>query len=170
MSENGKFIELPSSEVPLSNFSLHLQLLLSMLSIVVGESSNRYVSPAKLSIAYQISSPNSPTIYDWVITILDGIFEQLVEIDQESYFAYASYIIWLLIHQKFKVFKNLTLFKYEGNDSPSSIDRWTKEVRSSANYYSFIKNFLVPSMSLFALKIEIIIYIKIVSSHAIRQD
>lgn len=39
------FRELPSAEVPLSNFSAHLQLLLSMLSIMVGERTDRYVSP-----------------------------------------------------------------------------------------------------------------------------
>jgi len=43
--------------------------------------------------------------------------------------------------------------KYEGNGSPSSIKRWIKEVRSSVDYYSFIENFLVSTMSLFAPKI-----------------
>jgi len=62
--ENVKFMEFPSAEVPLSNFSSHLQLLLSMLSIVVGESFGRYISLIKISIAYQISFPNTPTIYD----------------------------------------------------------------------------------------------------------
>lgn len=46
------FIEFPRAEVPLSNFSAHLQLLLSMLSIVAGDRIDRYVSPSKLAIAY----------------------------------------------------------------------------------------------------------------------
>lgn len=58
------FIEFPSVEVPLLNFSAHLQLLLSMLSIVVGDRIDKYVSPSKLTIGYQISHPNSPTLYD----------------------------------------------------------------------------------------------------------
>lgn len=143
VSENVKFMELPSSEVPLSNLSSHLQLLLSMLSIVAGERYDRYISLEKLSIAYQIFFPNSPTIYDWAIAISDGICEQLVEIDQRSHFECALYIIWLLIHQNFEVFKNLNLVKYEKNGSPRFVDRWTKEVRSSTDYYSFIENFLI---------------------------
>lgn len=117
----------------------------------MGESSDKYISPAKLSIAYQISRPNSPIIYDWAIAISDGIYEQLVEIDQGAYFTYASYIIWLLIHQNFEVFQNLTLVKYEG--SLRSIDRWTEEVKSLIDYYGFVKKFLVLAMSLFASSI-----------------
>lgn len=124
-----------------------------MLSIVAGERSNRYVSLTKLTIAYQISCPNSPTIYDWAIAILNGISEQLLEIDQGSHFAYASYIICLLIHQNSRFFKNLTLVKYARNGSLRSVDRSSKEVRSFANYYSFVENFLVLAMSFFAPKI-----------------
>lgn len=58
------FIELTSSEVLLSNFSSHLQLLLSMLSIVVKEKLDRYISLTKLVIAYRITHPRAPTIYD----------------------------------------------------------------------------------------------------------
>lgn len=46
------FVEFPNSELPLSNFSAHLQLLLSMLAIATGEETDRYVSPSKLAIAY----------------------------------------------------------------------------------------------------------------------
>ena len=48
-----------------------------MLSIVAGERIDRYVSPSKLAIAYQISHPNSPTLFDWASTISDGVSEQM---------------------------------------------------------------------------------------------
>jgi len=41
----------------------------------------------------------------------------------------------------------------EGDGSLRSIDRWTEEVRSSTNYYGFIKKNLISSMSLFTLSI-----------------
>jgi len=46
-----------------------------MLSIAVREQSDIYISLAKLTIAYQISHPKIPTIYDWVVGISDGILE-----------------------------------------------------------------------------------------------
>lgn len=63
------FLEFSSSEVPLSNFNAHLQLLLSMLAMVARHKTDRYVSSSKLTIAYQLSHPNSPTIYDWASAI-----------------------------------------------------------------------------------------------------
>lgn len=103
------FMEFPSFEVPIFNFSTHLQLLLSMLAITAGERLDRYVSPSKLAIAYQIFHPNSPTMYDWAIAIFDGMLKLLEKIDEGSQFAYASYIIWMMIHQNVGVFKNLNL-------------------------------------------------------------
>lgn len=147
------FSELPISEVLLSSFSLHLQLLLSMLSIAIGEKSDRYISSIKLAIAFQISYPKIPTIYYWVVASSNGIPKQLVKIDQGSHFVYVSYIVGMLIHQNLSFFKNLTLVKHEGNGSLRFVDRWIEEVRSSINYYSFVENFLVLAMSLVVLEI-----------------
>lgn len=69
------FIEVPQSEVLMSNFNLHVQLLLSMLSIAIAKQSDRYISPAKLTIAYLISHPKSFTIYNWLVVISNRISE-----------------------------------------------------------------------------------------------
>lgn len=100
-----------------------------------------------------MSCPNSPIIYDWSIAITNRVAEQLVKIDQGVHFTYTSYIVWLLIHQNLGAFHNLNLVKNEGNGSPRSVDRWIEEVKSFVDYYGFVKNFLIPAMSLFSLGI-----------------
>lgn len=82
-----------------------------MLSIEMGEQSDRYISLAKLTIAYLISHPKSPIIYNWSVAISDEIAKQLQKIDEGSHFAYSSYIIWLFIHQNLDFFTSLTLTK-----------------------------------------------------------
>lgn len=58
------FVEVPQLEVLVSSFNSHMQLLLSMLLLVSGEQSNRYISLAKLTIAFLISHPKSLVIYN----------------------------------------------------------------------------------------------------------
>lgn len=147
------FVKVPHSKLLLSSFSSHLQLLLSMLSITAGEQSDRYIWLAKLTIAYLISHLKTLTIYNWSVAISDGISEQLEKIDEGSHFAYASYNIWLLIHQNLDFFTKLTLVKHDGSGSLKSIDKWTKEVRLLVDYYGFVENFLVLAMSLIPLAI-----------------
>lgn len=67
------FAEVPQSEVLLASFNSHFQLLLSMLSIAIGEQSDRYIFSSKLTIAYLISHPKSPIIYNWSIAISNEI-------------------------------------------------------------------------------------------------
>lgn len=87
-------------------------------------------------------------MYDWSIALSDGIAEQLEKVGEGSNFAYVSHIIWMMIHQNSGVFKNLTLVQTDENGSQISVDRWTEELRPSADYYIFVENFLVPAMSL----------------------
>lgn len=44
----------------------------------------------------------------------------------------------------------LTLVKHNESGSLKFVDRWIEEIRSLANYYDFVENFLVPTMSLIA--------------------
>ena len=106
------FMKVLQSKVLLSSFNSHLQLLLSMLLIAVEEKFDGYILPTKLTIAYLISLLKTPTIYNWSVAIFDEISQQLQKIDEVSHFAYASYIVWLFIHQNSDFFTRLTLVKH----------------------------------------------------------
>lgn len=56
-------------------------------------------------------------MYDWAIALSDGMSEQLQKIGEGSHFAYVSHIVWMMIHQNFGVFKNLTLVQTNENGS-----------------------------------------------------
>lgn len=93
-----------------------------MVAILCGEESDKYVDLAELSLAYYISHPHTPTIYNYALFLSNAIDERFEGLDAKEHFPYVSLLVWLLIYQHPEIFLTLQFQKFDVNGNEIFVD------------------------------------------------
>lgn len=89
--------KMPGGDMQPGDFRENLQMVPSMLAVVLGERSDGKVSRAQRAIAYAITHPETPVLFNWADCISRAIAAPFRQLDNSSTFTYVSHTVRLMI-------------------------------------------------------------------------
>lgn len=116
--------KMPKEEILMEKLQNDHNMVLSMLVILLEERLDNLISHYQLSLVYVIIHPTWSFIFDWLEYTYRNIAEELMNHLEIEVFTYVSYIIWIILFQKYGKFNRIPLNMYGQNGLLMLVDEW----------------------------------------------